>query len=89
MIAKGMVLVISGHPQAAYAAGGVLKPSHAVLMHGILVLPLFAWFLTLTNWSERRQLNATVLAAGGYVLVAALTVTVNILRLTPQLPLAR
>ena len=89
MIAKGMVLVISGHPQAAYAAGGVLKPSHAVLMHGILVLPLFAWFLTLTNWSERRQLNATLLAAGGYVLVAALTVTLNILRLTPQLPLAR
>ena len=43
MIAKGMVLVFRGNPQAAYATAGSLKPTHAVTMHAILVLPLLAW----------------------------------------------
>src|SRR5205814_10214291 len=46
MIANGMVLVFTGHPQAAYAHGGSLKPMHAVTMHGVLVLPLLAWVLS-------------------------------------------
>src|SRR5260370_33552854 len=29
MIAKGMLLVFKGDPQAAYATGGTLKPTHA------------------------------------------------------------
>ena len=57
MIAKGMVLVISGQPQAAYATGGTLKPIHAVTMHGILVLPMLAWLVSRTEWSERQQLT--------------------------------
>jgi hypothetical protein len=43
MIAKGMILVFAGDPEAAYATGGTLKPTHGVTMHGILVLPLVAW----------------------------------------------
>ena len=30
MIARGMVLVFGGDPQAAYVAGGTFKPTHAV-----------------------------------------------------------
>src|SRR5437879_6075016 len=36
MIARGMALVFRGNPQAAYSTGGMLKPTHAVAMHGIL-----------------------------------------------------
>src|SRR3569833_2372361 len=39
MIARGVILVRTGHQRAAYSAGGFLKPVHAVTMHGILVLP--------------------------------------------------
>jgi hypothetical protein len=43
MIGTGMQFVFGGDPQRAYAVGGWLKPVHAALMHGILVLPLRAW----------------------------------------------
>jgi hypothetical protein len=42
MIAKGMSLVFTGDPQAAYLTGGSLKPTHAVTMHAVLVLPALA-----------------------------------------------
>jgi hypothetical protein len=70
MIAKGMLLVFGGHPQAAYATGGTLKPTHAVTMHAILVLPLLAWLLSFTDWTEQRRLGVTLLGAGGYVALA-------------------
>ena len=35
MIAKGMSLVFSGNPQAAYASAGWLKPTHAVMMQSL------------------------------------------------------
>src|SRR5438093_2182892 len=55
MILKGMLLVFAGNPQAAYATGGTLKPTHGVTMHGILVLPALAWLLSFARWSERRR----------------------------------
>jgi hypothetical protein len=70
MIAKGMVLVFAGHPQAAYATGGALKPTHAVTMHAILVLPALAWMLSFANWSERRRVHVVLIAAGGYTALA-------------------
>ena len=70
MIAQGMALVFAGDPQAAYATGGTLRPTHAVTMHGILVLPLLAWLLSLTDWNERRRLRIVLLAAAGYVMFA-------------------
>jgi hypothetical protein len=57
MIATGVRLVVTGRPELAYATGGWLKPLHAVLMHGILVLPLLAWAISKTGWDERRQLR--------------------------------
>jgi hypothetical protein len=78
MIAKGMSLVFAGHPQAAYLTGGSLKPVHGVTMHAILVLPVLAWLLSLTAWSERRQRRAIVVAAAGYVLLAGAVAAGNL-----------
>jgi hypothetical protein len=79
MIANGMTLVFAGNRQAAYLTAGWLKPVHGVTMHAILVLPVLAWLLSLTAWSERRQRRVIVAASAGYALlvgaVAAGTLT--------------
>ena len=71
MIAKGMMLVFAGDPQAAYATGGALKPIHGVTMHAILVLPGLAWLFCFADWSERRRVGAVLLAAAGYAVIAS------------------
>ena len=73
MIATGMRLVFGGDPSGAYAMGGWLKPVHAVLMHGILMLPLLAWLMTRSNWDERRQLRGVHTAIAVYALVVTVT----------------
>jgi hypothetical protein len=78
MIATGMRLVLSGDPARAYAAGGWLKPTHAVTMHGILVLPALAWMLTFVEWPERRRYAVVAAAAIGYVTLAAAVAAVNV-----------
>ena len=77
MIAKGMRLIFAGDPQAAYITGGALKPTHAVTMHAILVLPLVAWLLSLTAWSERRQLWTVIGVAAAYTVFASLVALGN------------
>jgi hypothetical protein len=59
MIAKGMLLVFHGDPQAAYANGGMVKPTHGVMMHDGLVLPALAWLLSFSNWNEWSSLCHT------------------------------
>jgi len=71
MITRGMTLVFAGDPQAAYVTGGTLKPIHAVTMHGILVLPAFAWLVSFSNWTERRRAAVVLIAACVYALVIA------------------
>jgi len=78
MIARGMTLALKGEPLAAYASGGMLKPAHAVMMHGVLVLPLLAWILSFVNWSERRRQEIVLLATGGYVLMCGIVILVNV-----------
>jgi hypothetical protein len=78
MIAKGMRLVFAGDPQAAYATGGALKPTHAATMHAILVLPLLAWLLSFTDWSERRRVGVVLLGTAGYLLLAAVIAVENL-----------
>jgi hypothetical protein len=73
MIVTGMRLVFGGDPSRAYAMGGWLKPVHAVLMHGILMLPLLAWLMTRSNWDERRQLRSVYTAIAVYALVVTVT----------------
>src|SRR5262245_51046774 len=74
MIATGVRLVISGSPTLAYATGGWLKPVHAVLMHGILVLPLLAWAVSKSHWDEGTQ--ARVMRAGLVIYAAVIVVAV-------------
>jgi hypothetical protein len=77
MIAKGMLLVFRGDSQAAYVTGGVLKPTHAVALHAILVLPALAWLLSLTNWSEERKLRLVAVGAAGYIAFAVVIGVAN------------
>jgi len=79
MIAKGMMLVFAGDAPAAYATGGTLKPTHAVTMHAILVLPMLAWLLSFANVSERRRLFLVLVGAVGYVVIAGTVAATNIL----------
>jgi hypothetical protein len=78
MIAKGMTLVFAGNPQAAYATGGSLKPTHAVTMHAILILPMLAWLLSFANWSERRRVAAVIVASAGYLAFAGVVAVTNL-----------
>lgn len=78
MIAKGMMLVFAGDQQAAYATGGLYKPTHAVTMHAILVLPLTAWLLSLSNMSERRQITVVLIVSAAYVIAAAAVAAMNV-----------
>ena len=77
MIARGMMLVFAGNPAAAYATGGALKPTHAVTMHGILVLPLLAW-LSFADWSERDRLRVVLLVSTAYLMLAGAITIANI-----------
>ena len=78
MIARGMMLVFAGNPAAAYATGGALKPTHAVTMHAILVLPLLAWLLSFADWSERDRLRVVLLASAAYLVLASVIALGNI-----------
>jgi hypothetical protein len=69
MIGTGVRLVIQGNPGLAYATGGWLKPVHAVLMHGILALPLLAWSISKTEWDEHTQARAVRASIIVYVMV--------------------
>jgi hypothetical protein len=77
MIANGMMLVFAGDPQAAYATGGALKPTHAVTMHAILLLPALAWLLSFANWTEQRRLGVVLMAGAGYVVLGGVVAAGN------------
>ena len=83
MIAKGMVLVFAGDEQTAYATGGTLKPTHAVTMHAILVLPALGWLLSFANWSEGRRLAVVRVTSAGYLLLAGVVVAANFAGVMP------
>jgi len=78
MIAKGMSLVFRGHAQAAYTTGGALKPTHAITMHGVLILPALAWILSFATWNEQRRLAFVMIGAAGYLLLVGAVVSANL-----------
>jgi len=77
MIVRGMMLVFAGNPAAAYATGGALKPTHAVTMHAILVLPLLAWLLSFADWSEDRKTRIVLAASTAYLVLATAVAAAN------------
>jgi hypothetical protein len=87
MIAEGMMLVFAGQPERAYAAGGVLKPTHFITMHAILVLPALAWLLSFVGWNEQQRLRLVLVAAVGYLGLATVVAAANVVGMQPrQLP---
>lgn len=81
MIARGMMLVFAGNPQAAYATGGALKPTHAVTMHAIFVLPVLAWLLSFVNWTERRRVAVVLVASAGYIVLVGVVAIRNFMEI--------
>ncbi|GHI04413.1 hypothetical protein AQI88_36985 [Streptomyces cellostaticus] len=71
MIARGVVLTRTGHQQAAYHSTAPLKPLHGVSLHAVLDLPLLAWLLSRTSWSERTRWRIVAAAAGCYAAAVA------------------
>jgi hypothetical protein len=80
MIAKGMVLVKTGHQQAAYTAADALKPAHAVTMHAVLVLPALAWVLTFFPVSAAGRRTAVARVTWAYAVAAAAVILVSLVR---------
>ena len=82
MIATGMRLVFAGNPQRAYMIGGWLKPVHGVLMHGILVLPLLAWLLLQSRWSDDARERAMRAGIAAYVVAVVAAAIVSAIDLS-------
>jgi hypothetical protein len=81
MIARGEILINSGHRQAAYDTAGFLKWFHAVTLHAVLVLPLLAWWAARSGRSEADSVRVVRLAVLGYVAVAAVALVVSVVLL--------
>ncbi|MFI2205920.1 hypothetical protein ACH47Z_35135 [Streptomyces sp. NPDC020192] len=71
MIARGVVLTRTGHQEAAYHSTAPLKPLHGVSLHAVLVLPLLAWLLSRSPWSERTRRRIVATAVGCYAAAVA------------------
>lgn len=77
-IRLGLLVLIAGQAfgqriiqegDSTFGAAGALKVPHALSVHGPQVLPLLAWLLLFTPWSERRRTGFVFLAAAGYALL--------------------
>jgi hypothetical protein len=82
MIATGASKVPTD-PQLAYTTAGFLKPTHAVPMHAILVIPGLAWLLRFTRFTERQRLRIVRLGVGGYLLLGVVVLIESIARISP------
>jgi hypothetical protein len=80
MIARGVIDVNSGNQQQAYHDIGFLKPVHGLSLHGVLVLPVVAWLLSLSGWDEARRTRVVALAAAGYGVAIAAALAYSLLR---------
>jgi hypothetical protein len=78
MIAKGEVLIRTGHRQEAYDTAGSLKWVHGVTLHAVLVLPALAAVLALRGQPVAARLRAVTIGSWVY---AAATVAALVLSL--------
>jgi hypothetical protein len=49
-----------------FGEAGDMKVPHALTLHAAQVLPVLAWLLLFTNWSETRRMRTVIVAAAGY-----------------------
>ncbi|MEU0565890.1 hypothetical protein ABZ297_10930 [Nonomuraea sp. NPDC005983] len=82
MIARGVIEVYSGDQQLAYTVATSLKPAHAVLMHGVLLLPALAWLSERLLTTEAARLRLVRLATCTYVAIAALVSALTVTGIT-------
>lgn len=71
MIGHGVYLTRTGHQLAAYDSTAPFKPLHGVSLHAVLVLPVLAWVLSRTGWSEAARLRTVRAAVGCYAAAVA------------------
>jgi hypothetical protein len=79
MIARGEVLVRTGHPQAAYDTAGSLKWVHGVMLHAVLVLTALAWLLSRQQRSESSRVRLVKIAIVVYLAAAVAALLVSLL----------
>ncbi len=67
--------IISEGARTAYIFGeaGDMKVPHALTLHAVQVLPVLAWLLLFTNWSENRRSRAVIIGAVGYTTLVAVS----------------
>lgn len=63
----GLLIIRNDGP--VLGAAGAMKVPHALALHGAQVLPLLAWLLLFTRWSEPRRTGVVLLGALGYILL--------------------
>lgn len=76
MVSRGVRLARGGEADRAYATAGSLKPLHAVLLHGALLLLPIAWLASRSGLDDRHQL---LVVQASTVVYAAVTVWVGLL----------
>ncbi|PZS29109.1 MAG: hypothetical protein DLM58_15970 [Pseudonocardiales bacterium] len=80
MIARGEILIKSGHRQAGYDTAGSLKWVHGVTLHAILVLPAVALLLAHRDWDEQHRIRAITTAIGLYSLATTAALVITLIR---------
>ncbi|HEX3812755.1 MAG TPA: hypothetical protein VHX59_07920 [Mycobacteriales bacterium] len=78
MIARGELMIRSGHLQEAYHHAGSLKWVHGVTLHGILVLPGLAILLAARGWPEDRRIRAVRIGIGIYAITAIAILVISL-----------
>jgi len=49
-----------------FGVSGLMKIPHALSLHAVQVLPVLAWLLLFTNWSESQRTRTVIVAIVGY-----------------------
>ncbi len=80
LIARGEILIKSGHLQAGYDTAGSLKWVHGVTLHALLVLPALAWLLAHYGRDEQRRTHAITTAIGLYTLATITVLAISLAR---------
>ena len=73
MVARGVRLARSGSSQLAYTTAGHLKPLHAVLLHGVLILLPVALLVEHLDLNIRKQMLAVRTSIAVYAILVGAT----------------
>jgi hypothetical protein len=79
MIAKGEILINTGHRQKAYDTAGSLKWVHGVTLHAILVLPLVAALLAARGRPVEQRSRAVTIGTWAYGVATVAAVALSLL----------